>query len=481
MVMHQTSLNIFTLLADFIYPHFPGLSLALCLTGGIAFLSVVINSIRMRASAVVLLTLLIESLYASTPNALTSGSQLIDLCILLAGASLVTAIFAMILKLPVSRSKHGVLRDTLRLFLAPSKWPGDQDAISPKDYVKRWFVAISAATGCAVGVLFAIGDLLNVLEKTISPLRFLVVVLFTIATIILVGPFEEYVLGERILALDEHSGVKFESYEDFVERLWQRFSWRQLGRFLLLVVLALQLNLLHSSLENAAENPEKLFVLLSMIIEPLATSYYWCAALQLRGNSVSQRAGWAMVSFNAVIVAGTAVIFVLLLGAAASSTSPSGNIFYAVTTFVIAEVILALCFSAIWAIISILLGSLTALAAFVGGLILDFSVSRRSWNSTTTTVLVGTAVLLADSTFWAAFWMKMPSAIPLPILLAQPLSIVGWTVGLLFSGFPQIVRKTSPSGVKAVNISWNWKSRGSIFIALALLGWFILLAVPVPR
>jgi hypothetical protein len=207
-----------------------GISLISELTAITIVLSIVVNSIRFRLILIAFFTLVASQLYEKNPDARVLISTLLDTLVLLGTLILLALIFDRVLRLPIRWSKKRLsLRARLRGVMAPSEWTGDQSSITAKDYVKRWFVAATAATGCAVGSLVWQEGLWDVVKLAYNPLRLLALLGFTVVTIILVGPVEEYVLGAPVLVRDEHGAPKFGYYENFFQELWEHFTWRKLG------------------------------------------------------------------------------------------------------------------------------------------------------------------------------------------------------------------------------------------------------------
>jgi len=486
------------------------INLAVYFVGGAAFCFVVLNSLLARYMAVLILSAVFTTFYEAVPDARTlSGSVPLDFLALLAVAVPFTLVFSIVLRLKVPWSKKRLsLRARLRHLLVPSEWPEERASIHPADYVKRWFVAIAAATGCTVGVLFAqvIAELLAGgsaaflvhLKEAFSPLRLLVLVLFTIATIILVGPVEEYVLGTRLFVRDDRGVPKFDNYEQFFEELWQHFSWRRLGRFLLLILLAVQLSVLHKRLEGVAEDPIKLFLVLMTMFGPMAVSYYWCAALQLQCQSITQRVAWAMMAIFAPAVGGIFVFFILAAGIGTGAAFLLAPVAPPGETATILLVVISIVFILgipltilLTAFMCIFLGPIFALPAVIGGLVLDRFSNRYEWGGTKTTIVTGCALLITDTAFWLppnlvilaknplsmSFMQSVMHTSALEGMLWKPMSIIGWAAGLVLSGFPQIVSKKLPSAqsIASDTAKMGFVSRsGLVFIALILINWLLM-------
>ena len=320
--------------------------------------------------------------------------------------------------------------------------------------------------------------------------------LLTVVATILIGPIEDVVVGTRALIRDDTGRLVIGPVEDMLSELYQRFTWRLAGRIGLVALFAFCLNILYSCVENAAANPITLYSSLLAAITPTISSYYWAAALQLNSASISRRAGWAVFAFGGALIA----LFALLDGAIVAYVAAilvySGvkdflGPYFAIIPALLAAMCALLMVATLLCVIS---GATTSAATFVGGAALDFS-RRYGLKGVMPTFSVGLALWIAvcaiifitlllssfavglDGTF--AVFTSMPNPPGLLGYFVVP-QILGWTVGLLVSGFPQIVSRAASSAPRepASEVGWTHKMWP---VAIAAPLFMIVFAVPIAQ
>jgi hypothetical protein len=327
----------------------------------------------------------------------------------------------------------------LKRILLPRLWTG-VTAVGPpdaKDLVARWFVTIAASTGSIVGSLAGQGDFWHAAIRALAPTHILFTLLLVVVSITLIGPLEEYIFGQRLARGDirgaqevDHGGAR-----SLLQDIWRNLSPRATGRLGLVFLLSLQPTLLHECVGEVVMKGDALATLsvLNAAIFPAFVTYYWSAALQQRERSVARQAGLSSTCFGALVWWAAPVVNGLSW--LQPSRTDEGALFIAFA-FAVAVVF--------YVVFGVLVdGTL----AYAGGWALDRA--RRSevepWQAVAMlggVLLVTYEMVNAINTIVVSFfsfgydwrfgfdWRQLLYAAP---------TIIGWTGGLLVSGFPTIL------------------------------------------
>ncbi len=433
-----------------------GAALLMYAFGGSALICVLVNALAARLVLAAVLGLVAAILYVSSPGAyLFTGHEVLDTALLTAATVLLAAFFSLVIRASVGGRP---IRVALRRVLVPSQWSAEAAALGPRQRMKRWFVAIAAATGSWAGTLMAAQAFWEAFRESLQPGRILSLLALTLVVIVLVGPVEEYVLGRNVLARSPAGLPEIRDHEKLLEELWKHFTWRALGRVVLVILVGFQISVIHSSLESASGEPTAVATAFVGIIGPLIVAYYWSSALQINLTSVKRRAGWATFV--------TYVVLALPAGIQAAASAPRPNLAGGVTGFAgsalrdfgFAGVALAVGLAAI-----LVPATWSAVAAMLGGLVLDRARRKRDLMGVRTTLLVGGSVIGVSLAVFAMMIAILAIAgffrqvvIDVPVVAFSVggafLPTVGWTVGLILSGFPGIVataRAAAPADIAA--------------------------------
>jgi hypothetical protein len=297
------------------------------------------------------------------------------------------------------------------------------------------------------------GSFWEAFVESIQPARIVVTLAITAVVIVLIGPVEEYVLGKRVIARSDNGLPDVRDHEQLFEDLLQNFSWRAIGRIALVIFVGYEINVLHSSLEHASSQPALVALAFIGVVGPMVTTYYWSAALQLDVPSVARRAGWTSVTLFAVMLSPLAIamaVGIIVLATQmpfGSDHTPIVTVGLAVVGFVLVVGIGLLAIAA-WLLVT---ASVPSLAAFIGGVVLDRARRRRDFGGIPTTLIVGLGILAAELVLaisevamFAASGINLFSSAMIArgtfnVALGAFLPPIGWTAGLILSGFPQIV------------------------------------------
>jgi hypothetical protein len=162
---------------------------------------------------------------------------------------------------PNVRGAEGITAH-LRYAVSSDLWsPSGEGTVQPRDFAKRWFVTVAAATGTFVFSVLG-SDVTSLLEEAFSPTRIVFTLLMAIVSVTLIGPIEDYVFDSRI-ALPVRSPtpeVHGRAPESRFEQIVQLTSPRAFGRFLLVLASMFALTGLHGMLENKISTSDSDFM-----------------------------------------------------------------------------------------------------------------------------------------------------------------------------------------------------------------------------
>jgi hypothetical protein len=225
----------------------------------------------------------------------------------------------------------GDMGDGAKLALAPRRWPEAKGKPAPsgQDLAKRFFVAISAATGGVVGSLLTLEQFWTVFFTSLTIAHLFRAMLFTIVSVTLVGPLHEYIL-HRGLELDAHGhAANQKDPASFFSEITPFVAMR----FGLVLVFWILLEVTLGALSEcvSSKNVLAMYQIVLAGLTPGFVSYYWCAALQLDAPSVQKTATWPSVASGAAMFcglgAGVAIVFMSFLGWTLDITAGETNAF----------------------------------------------------------------------------------------------------------------------------------------------------------
>ncbi|HEY1607330.1 MAG TPA: hypothetical protein VGF77_17205 [Allosphingosinicella sp.] len=383
-------------------------------------------------------------LYNSAPVRPITGNLLADL-LLAAAIGAIVAGLATWFSVSWTWGFDGpAIRRWLQQLLLPRNWPqGPKPGqLSSKQLVTRWFVTIAASTGSVVGALAAQPRFWNAAAEALSPKRILFTLLLMVVSITLIGPLEEYIFGRPLArpGATPHEAVHGGA-RSLIEDLWENFSPHAAGRLALVFLFSLQPTLLDACVREAIihSDAQASFVVLTSAIGPAFTTYYWSAALQGKTGSISRQAGKSTTYFSAILAFPVTALLCLALAARLSMAWFDGHVFPAI-------LILAMIGLALSGLLAIAIGFvLDGISGYAGGWALDRARDRRNlepWQAvgllggvlvvSKLIVLIITIALLGSMVHTGSLgWREN--------LLPATISMIGWTGGLLVSGFPQIL------------------------------------------
>lgn len=345
------------------------------------------------------------------------------------------------------------LRPRLARTLDPRLWdPPIAPPLSTEDFAKRWFVTVASATGGLVGNLAQNDVFLTRFHDAFVLKRIMFTLIMTVVSITLIGPVEDYIFrtGSRANEPDQHGGA----HSGHFETLLQQMSWRALGRLGLVLVMVMQLNILHASLEetinsgNAAGTLSMVFSSLS----PAIVTYFWCAALQHGTVSIARRTIMPATLAGFILEFPSFLVF-MAMGMTMAVSSGRINL----GDSVVVQIIIIAIISLLGAFIFGLLTSLFfySMMTLIGGWALD-TERRRSANAPARTIAMLTLALTVVSAFIYVIQLQLVTAyFPEEEFVFRELALsllptIGWGAGLLVSGFPDILQRAGASGSLAI-------------------------------
>ena len=322
------------------------------------------------------------------------------------------------------------LTDRLRHALSTRSW-NDARPVEG-DFTKRWFVTVSAATGCVVFAMLVRPRFFSELLAAFAPTRIIFTLLITVVSATLIGPIETYIFESPIASRGRGGPAHLEEESRF-EHMLELMSFRALGRFVLVLVFMLMLTVAHGALEASVHEGDSKDTLTMLIagVGPAIVTYYWCCGLQRGVTSVGRRAGVAAGLVGLVIV-----------GVPIALVSAVDLIDYARRSVAISQVT----FAAVAAPVAMIAGATSfGGLAFGGGVVID--LARRWRLAPALTVAALGAAMIPMTVVYLAFWTLGRGLLGMGVGAEQWLNgasvllgLLGWTAGLMVSGFPSVLR-----------------------------------------
>ena len=208
----------------------------------------------------------------------------------------------------------GFLRDDARRDLVPENWldMGRPERLPGRAIVRRWFIAITAATGAVIGAIFGIEAFRDAaweeLLSQFSPdLRSLIVALLLPVglSLFLAEPLQNYVF-------DVGSRRTSEPGEKLAEILERGFTWQVAGRIGFILLGWAQVALLATSIQAGIESGDVRLVatMVAAGATPCVVTYYWTAALQREARSILDTTLGSALFAGAIMNYGTALVLI---------------------------------------------------------------------------------------------------------------------------------------------------------------------------
>ena len=288
--------------------------------------------------------------------------------------------------------------------------------LAPRDYAKRYFVAIASITGAVVFALFTNEVLWTALEKALRPQALFGTIFVSTAGAVLVGPFRDYVLDQ--------SGQS----DTWIDHLFSgRAALRSVVRFLLVQLAGFAVNLTFNCVSAVLADAEPLLVatVVSVSVAPAIVSYYWCAALQTRPKDLTGELTAATTSAGTVFYLGPALIILAEL----LPKTPGSE---ALVLFL--GLVLACLFGFVYC----------GLFGLAGGMVFGRSGKRGSFAAVIMLALlvVGLQILLQGGML-----LLMGAPVGAKWVLVSFAAVAGWLTGLFASGFPQLILENGAASV----------------------------------
>jgi len=367
---------------------------------------------------------------AATPDLLdTPGGDLLGFIVIALGT------------LAIGHFVFGAWLEGLRLQsrLQPRLWSLPETPSTSLEVAKRWFVTIAASTGSLVATLAADKDFGDLLSKALSPNRLVIALIITAVSVVLVGPVEQFVFGAGIRAGHNGRGGA-ETGPGHFEVLLQNVSWKAAGRIALVLLLVFLINVTHSCLEerlNGRDSQTSLVIILATVPAAVST-YFWCAALQRAEPKLVTKSTEGSAAASLLLFLPATVMFAVNM-----SIDPMGST--SSSTEAMQVVVMAL-------LLALGLGMLTTgLPTLVGGLVLRGERSSRKASPLRAIFLMMVAVASLNCASFVALVAVMGAMglfsgpIPIELLIPTVAASIGWGLGLLVSGFPDILKRAAPA------------------------------------
>lgn len=370
--------------------------------------------------------------------ALPIGKTYYDLLILVAaGAAFGLAAATLFLALlAFDRKKLNNTIGSIVTDISPSLWEqpsadAQRVALTHRDTVRRWYVAVGAATGATVGCLVTLPEFHGALLSGFSGPTLFSVAVATVASTVLIGPVQAYVTSGSSGTDEAAEAAASLGWFDF-----DNMTARSGLRVAMIAALFLAVSLLFSCLEEAVEkasfNAAATIVLASLA--PGVVSWYWSAALQTDtpASEIAQVASRAATSCGAVIYYPWGVMAVItLIGLSGREDAGAAFVF-------VASPLLGMLLALILA--SVVFG----LPAWIGGSVLS---RFGGWTAMAMLAVALVVVTLAiDMLIALGLWiLTLPDAFDWGFFSEQTIyttfGMIGWVLGLVAGGFPQLVSR----------------------------------------
>jgi len=424
-----------------------GVLMGCAVIGAILIFAVAVELLWAQAILTVLVTIGGALVYQAAPGSTAlSHSRALDIFLFLLGALAMLLAGDGLMRLAGAlRLGRTTMAALLRGTLSPRYWtdpPSPPPSVA--DFTKRWFVAVAAATGSVIGTLITDGKFIHILLEAFSPARIIFTLLVTVVSITLIGPVEEYIFGSRFAAARPaaEAGEEHETHEaepSRFEHMMQLMSPRAFGRFMLVLFFMLQLTVLHGTLEERVHEGDataSLQILLAALPAGVIT-YYWCAALQAGAASVMRRSG-AAATLAGALLTGLPLFMGVTIFTGVKFAAAGAKV-----TALAPALLLLLALAIPGALVFGLL--MMGISAYAGGWMIDRS-RRLSLAPAACVALIGVGLCLATLVLIAVAAVLMTMVhVPLDAENQRNLGFtlviqVGWTVGLLVAGFPDVLR-----------------------------------------
>jgi hypothetical protein len=332
--------------------------------------------------------------------------------------------------------------------LVPERWKmlGGPATTTPRDQVRRWFVAISAATGAVVGSIVGLDLFWSAFMDAIFYRRLMFTILFTAVSMFLIGPIQAYIFG-----LGAGDGRNVDPGKDVADFFSRGIDWRAAGRLGIVVLAAAQLSILSSCIEVVAQRGEAEVILRIMImaITPAIAGYYWSAALQLNAHPVRKAIFDPTLYAGGIMNYGLALPFLVIVFLYWLTSEPNphpGNLL-----ILIISPVLAILLAGLMALIT------TTLYAWLGAWAIDKAAGRHTMVAVSASIVVAGIInqlIVTMPIVLLAIAITPSSEAPLDFFdtvvdWTFVGHIVGWIAGLWASGFPGIVKASTPARASA--------------------------------
>jgi hypothetical protein len=327
------------------------------------------------------------------------------------------------------------IREDARQTLVPERWTSPQGlvTVSIRDHVKRWFVAISAATGSIVGAVLGLHGFWNALYDTVHDLEKIVLATILVGiAMFLTGPMQAYVFD--VGARADHPSDPSKKISDLFAN---GFDWRAAGRFGLVFLACVQISLLSSCVSSTIKggNARTVTLIFAVASAPAIVSYYWSAALQRGVASVRDATFKPSLYAGAAMAygAGLLVVFAYFID---FSYTPGQDKKQDLFFFFFSP--------AVAMFPALAIGALTTLVHAVAGATAIDLFPRKY-----TMVFIPVALVIAATIQVIVITQAQGLGLLGNIGLLYPTfigSIIGWIVGLWASGFPRLLTDKAAQG-----------------------------------
>ena len=355
------------------------------------------------------------------------------------GAAVAALLTACVIGLrKITPQKIRPFKNGIESILAPGQWrvmenDTSQSSLTTIDIARRWFVTIAAGTGGAVGAIVGTSAFWQALEQSITPGGILAAAILAVVSVVLIGPFQDYVLKKRDKTLEE-GAVAENQFSDLFTGTAQIRAWLRLGLIGLIGLLLLGLEIIFNSMDNSikAGDPFLLTLILSGGIPAAIVSFYWSAALQQDILPLAKRTTGASTLAAIIVYSGVAITFFVAMAAPPLMQLDASSLAFAAG---------ALLLSVVGLLVVVLFT--TTLFAYFGGWVLDRHRGLRG-------VMYLVAALFAATGVQALISMLLVSKLEnaeggIWSTLNMFGIAAGWGLGLFVSGFPKLVTKSPTS------------------------------------
>ena len=337
------------------------------------------------------------------------------------------ALFAGMIHMFLSWSNLTGLAAEVRNALDIRQWLPATEApqLTPRDRVRRIFVAVSAATGAVVFSMFGLDQFWQAFWQEMTPLNVIGVTVAFVAGMFLVGPAQAYVF-------ERGGGDGPEAGKELTWALQGGFDTRAMVRLAIILAMGLQfgvlLNCVNASVRTG--DAQVLYTILTAATPPAIASYYISGALQLSAPRTIPQARKAALYGGAILNYGFALMITVMLTSSLIPTEPgasynpgAGAMFIFSPVFAIG---LALLFSAVTTY-----ASAVAMAHVIGRQVGSMAMVYIAG------ALIGVAALQAVA--YTIFLLLNGTPFENIRFGSFAGAVVGWIVGLWASGFPKLL------------------------------------------